>query len=305
MNPLRERIRRCWSEEILWECPLADFTTLRVGGPAEALIRPGCREELVRLVGCLTEATVPWRVIGGGSNILVADAGVDGVVIVLGPRFAAIEPLPGADGLRLLRVEAGCSLARLSAWCLKHSCSGLEFVAGIPGTVGGAIMMNAGAFGGEIAQVIAQVELLDEQGRSEQRPLNPADFRYRGWQRPHGQVVVSGIFKVTPAEREAIAARCHGYARQRAAKQPKAVASAGSFFKNPAGDSAGRLIEQAGLKGVTIGGAEVSSVHANFLVNRGRAQAQDLFELMQLVQGRVQERFGVELVPEVELVGRW
>lgn len=283
---------------------MADFSTLRVGGPADALIRPGSRTDLVRLIHCLAEEEIPWRVIGRGSNILVADEGVEGVVIVLGRDFAAIEALPGAEGHRLL-VEAGCSLARLSSWCLEHALSGLEFVTGIPGTVGGAVMMNAGAWGGEIAQVITMVELLDDFGRIEKRRLSADDFCYRGWKEPHAKVVVSGVFAVTPDERAAIAERCHRYVRQRAGKQPKGVASAGSFFKNPQGDSAGRLIDQAGLKGARIGDAEVSAVHANFLVNRGRAKAADLFGLMQLVRQRVRDCFGVELQPEVEFVGRW
>lgn len=283
---------------------MAGFSTLRVGGPADALIRPRSREELVRLLGRLAGARVPWRVIGGGSNILVADRGIDGVVIVLGRDFAAIEPVPGSEGHHLL-VEAGCSLARLSSWCLEQALSGFEFVAGIPGTVGGAVMMNAGAWGSDIARVITTVELLDAAGRIEQRQLNAEDFCYRGWKRPHHKVVVAAGFAVTPENREIIAERCHRYAAERATRQPKGVASAGSFFKNPPGDSAGRLIEQAGLKGVRIGDAEVSPAHANFLVNRGRARAADLIGLMQLVQARVRDRFGVELQPEVELVGRW
>ena len=304
MLGIEERIRRCWSGEIVWGCPLAGYSTLKVGGPADALIFPAARNELVRLVGRLSEERVPWRVIGRGSNIVVADHGVEGVVIVLGRQFAAIRELPTATGHRV-EVEAGCSLARLGHWCQEHALTGLEFATGIPGTVGGAVMMNAGAWGGEISQVLNAVELLDVEGRLEERLLSPDDFCYRGWQRPHGKVVVSGVFTLAQGERTAIAERCHRYARLRAAKQPKGVASAGSFFKNPANDTAGRLIEAAGLKGLRVGDAEVSPVHANFLVNRGAARATDLRELMELVQRRVRERFGVELHPEVEFVGRW
>jgi len=301
---LRERIRKAWTREILWDCPMAHFTTLRVGGPADALIRPGGRGELIQLVGRLTEAQVPWRVIGRGSNIVVADQGIDGVVIVLGREFGAIQALPAASGQQVV-AEAGCALARLSSWCHAHGLSGLEFVTGIPGTVGGAIMMNAGAWGGEIAHVITEVELLDQQGQLERRPLTPADFCYRGWLQPHRKIVVSGSFLLHPEAPATIGQRCHGLVRERTGKQPKGVASAGSFFKNPPGDSAGRLIEQAGLKGVTVGGAQVSRVHANFLINTGQATATDLWQLMRLVQGQVHERFGVTLEPEVEFVGRW
>lgn len=283
---------------------MARYSTLKVGGPADALIQPNGKEALARLVGRLTEEQIPWLVIGRGSNIVVADAGVDGVVILLGRDFAAIKELPGQE-VPTIVVEAGCSLARLLHWCCEHSLSGMEFVTGIPGSVGGAIMMNAGAWGCEIGHVLRTVELLDDSGHIEERHLTPDDFCYRGWQRPHGKVVVAGRFTLRHDERSAIAGRCHRYAKQRAAKQPKGVASAGSFFKNPPGDAAGRLIEQAGLKGLSAGDAEVSSVHANFLVNRGKASARDLLALMQLVQKQVEYTFGVKLQPEVKFVGRW
>ena len=268
------------------------------------MIQPDSKEALVCLVRRLSKEHVPWRVIGRGSNIVVADRGVDGVVIVLGRAFAAIKDLPGPDG-HWLSVEAGCSLARLLHWCCDHGVGGLEFASGIPGTIGGAIMMNAGAWGGEIAQVLRAVELLDEQGQVEERQLKTDDFCYRGWQRPHGKVVVSGLFRLHDDETSVIAERCHRYARQRAVKQPKAVASAGSFFKNPPGTAAGQLIEEAGLKGLRVGNATVSHVHANFLVNCGGASAQDLWELMVLVQRQVEDRCGVTLHPEVNFIGRW
>jgi len=283
---------------------MASYSTLKVGGPADALIQPNNKEALARLVGRLTEEQIPWRVIGRGSNIVVADGGVDGVVIMLDRDFAAIKELSGPEGPSL-SVEAGCSLAKLLHWCCEHSLSGMEFVSGIPGSVGGAIMMNAGAWGSEIGHVLSTVELLDGLGHIEERHLTPDDFCYRGWQRPHGKVVVAGRFTLHHDEKSTIAARCHRYARLRAAKQPKGVASAGSFFKNPPGDAAGRLIEQAGLKGLRVGEAEVSSVHANFLVNRGTASAKDLWELMQVVQKQVENQFGVTLQPEVKFLGRW
>lgn len=304
MTALKERIRRCWSGEVRWDCPLTNYSTLRVGGPADAVILPHSKEELVRLVGRLSAEQLPWRVIGRGSNILVADQGVDGVVIILGRDFGAIRELPEATGPQLL-VEAGCSLTRLSNWCSERGLSGLEFVTGIPGSVGGAIIMNAGAWGSEIGQVVRAVELLDQAGQLEYRQLTPDDFCYRGWRQPHGKVVVAGVFAVSPEDTSAINERCQRYTRQRAAKQPKGVASAGSFFKNPPGEAAGRLIEQAGLKGLRVGGAEVSSVHANFLVNRGAATADDLRQLMQLVQKTVADQFAVHLHPEVEFIGRW
>lgn len=304
MTAIQDKIRRCWSGETLWDCPLADYTTLRVGGPADALIQPRSKDELCRLVRGLTAAQVPWRVIGRGSNIVVADCGVEGAIIMLGRDFAGIRALTGPPVHQVV-VEAGCSLSKLVNWCAEHSLSGLEFAIGIPGSVGGAIIMNAGAWGSEMGQVLSAVELLDHSGVLEERRLSPDDFCYRGWRQPHGKVVVSGVFALTPDDKAAIDERCLSYARQRLAKQPKGAASAGSFFKNPAGDAAGRLIEQAGLKGLRVGGAEVSMIHANFLINRGGAKAEDFRQLMALVQERVEETFGVHLHPEVEFVGRW
>lgn len=304
MGDIKDRIRRCWPGDIAWDCPLAKFTTLRVGGPADALIQPQKKEELALLVGRLTAAGIPWRVMGRGSNIVVADRGVAGVVIVLGRALAAIWELPDATGPRLA-VEAGCSLAKLLHWCREHAVGGLEFVVGIPGSVGGAIMMNAGAWGQDMGQVLSAVELMDGHGQLETRSLTPADFCYRGWQQPHGKVVVAGLFTLHHEDPAAIASRSQHLAKLRTAKQPKGVASAGSFFKNPPGDAAGRLIEQAGLKGLRVGDAEVSTVHANFLVNRGAASANDLRELMRLVQQQVLRQCGVELHPEVKFVGRW
>jgi len=304
LSAWEEKIRRCWSGPIRWDCRLAPFTTLKVGGPADALIEPTDRQALAGLVGRLTAEEVPWWVLGRGSNLVIADRGVEGVVILLGRHFATIEFEETASGPQLT-VEAGCSLARLLAWCCAEGLSGLEFATGIPGGVGGAIMMNAGAWGNEISGVLREVILLDAQGGLETRPLQATNFCYRGWRHPHGKIVVAGRFALGYDTPKAIAARCHQLAKQRAAKQPKGVASAGSFFKNPPGDAAGRLIEQAGLKGLRVGDAEVSTVHANFLVNRGQASAHELRALMGLVQDRVAKQFGVELLPEVHFVGRW
>ncbi|MBA3013557.1 MAG: UDP-N-acetylmuramate dehydrogenase [Proteobacteria bacterium] len=284
---------------------MTGFSSLKVGGPADAVIEPATKEDLIRLVSCLTAEGVPWQVIGRGTNILPADQGVEGVVIVLGRHFAAIQEVVGEGGSRQVQVDAGCSLTKLVRWCAGRGLSGLEFCFGIPGSVGGAIVMNAGAWGGEIAQVICEAEFLDDAGHLEHRLLTRNDFCYRGWRHPHGKVVVSGIFIVSSDEAPDIVERCHRYAKARAAKQPKGVASAGSFFKNPEGVAAGWLIEQAGLKGLRVGGAEVSQVHANFLINRGRACADDFYQLMRVVQVQVREKFGVELSPEVKLLGRW
>lgn len=300
---VKEKIKGCWAGKILWYLPMSRLSTLRVGGPAEAVIYPGSQKELAALVAALNKAAVSWLVIGRGSNILAADQGLQGVVIVLGNDFGEIRPLAESGKVY---VEAGCSLAKLTGWCAKHGLSGLEFAVGIPGSVGGAIKMNAGAWGSEIAEVIEEVGLMDRQGNFYNRSLNRSDFSYRAWHGVGDQVITSGVFNLQQGLPEAeILARGRELFRKRRIQQPQGAPSAGSFFKNPPGDAAGRLIEQAGLKGIMVGGAMVSEVHANFLVNSGKATAYDFFRLMRLIQEKVQSQFGVLLEPEVEFIGHW
>lgn len=295
----RQALAEDWLGAILWDAPLADFTTLHVGGPAAAVAMPATTAELVALLALLRRHGVPWRVIGRGSNLLVADQGYDGVVVVLDRRFGAIAREADAS----VRVEAGCGLARLLQWCVAQELTGLEFLAGIPGSVGGALAMNAGAWGPEIADRISAVELLDASGTLRRVARQELGFSYRHLVLAPETIIVAGLFALAPGSGREIEAQMAAYVAARKAKQPKGVANAGSFFKNPPGDAAGRLIEQAGLKGTTVGGAMVSPVHANFLVNTGTATAGDFVALMALVQERVAARFGVHLEPEVHLLG--
>jgi len=288
-----------WPGTILWDAPLADFTTLRVGGLASAVAMPETTAELVALLGLLRSNNVPWLVIGRGSNLLVADRGYHGVVVVLGRRFGAIE----AEGPATVKVEAGCGLGRLLQWCVAQELSGLEFLAGIPGSIGGALAMNAGAWGREIAGCVSAIELLDESGLIRRVKRDELDFTYRRLALAPATIVVAGIFALAAGQGSRVAKDMAAHVAARQAKQPKGVANAGSFFKNPPGDAAGRLIEQAGLKGTMVGGAMVSPVHANFLVNTGTATAYEVYTLMRLVQARVEAMFGVHLEPEVHLVG--
>jgi UDP-N-acetylmuramate dehydrogenase len=284
---------------------MAKLSTLRVGGPAEAVIYPESEGGLVGLIAALQENAVPWLVIGRGSNILASDAGVAGVVIVLGRDFGGIRELsPGK-----IIVEAGCSLAKLTSWCAKRGLTGLEFAVGIPGSIGGAVKMNAGAWGMAISDVIEAVRLLnicrdgsEDESKVKVIPLTKSDFTYRAWRRSANGIITAAVFRLEKGLPEDILERGQELLQQRQAKQPKGVASAGSFFKNPPGKAAGRLIEKAGLKGVAIGGAMVSEVHANFLVNTGGAKAGDFVELMHLVQEKVLEKFAVKLEPEVKFM---
>ena len=298
-----EQLRDLWSGEIEWDSPMARWCTLQVGGPARAVATPANRAELQSLLAVLAKLGVCWRVIGRGSNLLVADAGYDGVMVMLGRKFAAIEQLAGEkDGKSLVQVEAGCSLMKLVNWCAAQGLAGLEFAAGIPGSVGGAVVMNAGAWGREMSEVLSSVTFLRTSGELVARKKADLAFSYRHLE-TEGMVAVVAEFLLQAGDRQEIERKCGQLMRDRKEKQPQGLANAGSFFKNPAGlPPAGKLIQDAGLKGLTVGGAQVSEVHANFLVNTGSATAQDFLDLMRLVQEKVEERFGVRLEPEVHIV---
>jgi UDP-N-acetylmuramate dehydrogenase len=300
---LRELLGRCWSGSVAWDEPLAKWSSLRVGGPARALVKPASVEAVRGLImGCVAVG-LPWLVIGGGTNLLVSEAGFPGVVLVLGRDFGGVSECGiDQDGRCLVEVQAGCSLARLLGWSQRRGLGGLEYTVGIPGSVGGAVVMNAGAWGREIKDILAGLQWLLPGGEIEHRERQALEFSYRRWSGPVGALVLNATFALIPADPAGIKALCREYLRGRRDKQPHGVASAGSFFKNPAGDYAGRLIEAAGLKGLTVGGATVSAVHANFLVNTGRATATEMLALMRLVQEKVMARSGVWLEPEVRIV---
>jgi UDP-N-acetylmuramate dehydrogenase len=298
-----EQLRDLWFGEIEWDSPMARWCTLHVGGPAKAIAIPASRVELQSLLGVLAELGVCWRVIGRGSNLLVSDAGYAGVIVMLGRKFAAIEERAGErEGEARVLVEAGCSLMKLVNWCSGSGLQGLEFAAGIPGSVGGAVAMNAGAWGKEMSGILSSVTFLRRSGELLERDKRELAFSYRHLE-TEGMIVTAAEFLLQAGDRQEIEQRCTQLLCDRKRKQPQGLASAGSFFKNPAGfPAAGRLIEEAGLKGVRLGGAQVSEVHANFLVNTGSATAQDFLDLMRLVQEKVAERFGVRLEPEVHIL---
>lgn len=293
-----------WNGEVHWNASMAAYTTFKVGGPAEAIVFPRGRNELSLLIQCLRKINVPWHLLGRGSNVLVADQGVKGVVIVLGRDYGAIEvDHQYADGA-LVRVEAGCGLGRLVNWTARHGLSGLEFAVGIPGSVGGAIVMNAGAWKKEMKDVLALVTVMNGRGCCSVKKTEQMHFAYRTWGEKKGLIALEGYFRLQSDDPETIRGRCVHYQELRKERQPHMVASGGSFFKNPCkGKSAGQLIDEAGLKGVSVGAAMVSPVHANFIVNTGGATAGEIVLLMELVQAKVKEQSGVWLEPEVRMLG--
>lgn len=288
--------------KVMWNCPLARYTTLRVGGPAEAFVVAENDADLARLLKWLRANDIPRHIIGGGSNILVPDQGLKGVIVMLGRGLAGIETIGEENDKVLVRAGAGCRLAGLIKYCSDRAISGLEFAVGIPGSIGGAIVMNAGCWGKEIGDVLYSVTMLDQAGELVSEPREKLELSYRQLSGGHEKVIVAAVFALKQGDKQEIKATCSEYLHRRKEKQPQHLASAGSFFKNPPGQTAGRLIEEAGLKGYRVGGAMVSPRHANFIVNTGTATAGDILALMRKVQSTVFERSGIMLEPEVQIL---
>ncbi len=293
---------------IRWDVDMAAYSTFRTGGTVEAMVEPSDLDELVALMRWLNRHQIPWQVIGGGSNILVTSSYHEGVFIRLGGgndilAEPSVETEIGVDCR--VQVSAGCNLAALVSWCTRNGLAGLEFMAGIPGSVGGAIRMNAGAFGHSISEALLSVQWINEQGEILEAVRADIVFSYRHTQFPRessGKMLITrGSFLLQRGDREVLAARCREIIEQRRQKQPWGLGSAGSVFKNPTGDFAGRLIEQAGFKGVTFGKAMVSPQHANFIVNTGGAVPEDILGLIQEIQRKVLQQSGVLLEPEVHI----
>jgi len=286
---------------------MSQYSTFKVGGPAEAIISVTNIEDLARLIHWLKKNDVNWWIVGRGSNILVPDQGLAGVTIVLEGEFGSIEKLESEGSQKenstLIRAGAGCLLSKVIHYCTKNSLSGFEFAFGIPGSVGGAVIMNAGAWGHEIENLLDSATLMDNNGEVSTEQGRNLGFTYRGWGMKPKTVLLYATFTLTTSSKEEIKAACRKYQELRKNNQPLIEPSAGSFFKNPPGLSAGRLIDEAGLKGHSIGGAKISEKHANFIVNTGSASATDILNLMRLVQNTVYKQFDIKLEPEVHILG--
>lgn len=286
--------------QVLEHEPMARHTTMRVGGPAEILFSPASEGELLFAVREAKRAGAPFRIIGNGSNLLVLDGGLPGLTIRLGEAFSKIS----VDGNQI-RAQAGALLSRVAAAARDASLTGLEFASGIPGSAGGGMAMNAGAYGGQLSDVFEGCRALDpETGIIS--ALSPAEMAL-GYRESaalsRGLIVTEAAFRLTAGEKTAIQARMDDLSARRREKQPLNLPSAGSTFKRPEGYFAGALIEQAGLKGVRVGGACVSEKHAGFVVNDRNATARDVLDLIRLVQARVLEHSGVRLETEVRILG--
>jgi UDP-N-acetylenolpyruvoylglucosamine reductase len=279
--------------------PLAKRTTLRAGGRADVYVEPSSESELACAVQICGERNVPMMMLGRGSNLLIRDGGVRGVVICLAhPGFCGIE----AFG-RHLRCGAGARLKEVSARAREAGLTGLEFLEGIPGSVGGALRMNAGAMGSATFEMVTEVRFMDDLGRTHERRAAEMNPGYRSCPLLKSCIALGTTFEGRPAAREVIAAQSMEFNQRRWRCQPKEP-SAGCIFKNPSpAISAGQLIDQAGLKGARVGGASVSAVHANFIITDGTATARDILELIEMIRSRVKAARGIDLQTEVEIVG--
>lgn len=297
----KSALERALGDAVEFDVPMARHTSLRIGGPADAVATPASRDDLATLLDLCEQHQLPTLSIGAGFNLLVSDAGIDGVVIRLS-RFRRLEQ----RSRTAVFAEAGVTHASLTRFCVERGLSGLEFGAGIPGVVGGWVTMNAGIGTREVVDVALEVEIVGP-GREPARILtrDELDFSYRSFRNlPLGAVVVSVLFEVTPAEPDDVRSEVDRLLAQRARTQPLNIPSCGSVFKNPQGDFAGRLIEAAGLKGEREGGAQISPLHANFIANTGGATAADVQRLMERAREAVEKSSGVRLEPEVRIVGR-
>lgn len=278
--------------------PMAEYTSFRIGGPADLLFMPSDREQLEYGIKKAKELDVPYMIIGNGSNLLVSDSGTEGLVIRIAGDFSGIE-----YSKNKLKARAGTLISAAAKDSVEHGLMGLEWAAGIPGTVGGAVAMNAGAYGGEIKQVLTKVEYIEDGAVCSVEPEDSdLGYRFSRFAAPE-RIVLSAEFSLSPDD-GMTKERMKDYSERRRAKQPLTYPSAGSTFKRPTGYYAGALIEQADLKGVSVGGAEVSTLHAGFIINKGGATSEDVKRLIELVQERVYENSGVTLETEVKFIGR-
>ena len=281
--------------------PLANHTTMKIGGPADLLIEPSSVENLQKTMELIRKYNVKWITIGRGSNLLVSDFGIEGVVIKLG---AGLDHLEVNDSE--VKVGAGHSLVSLATMICKRGLTGFEFACGIPGSVGGAVYMNAGAHGSDISKILTKAYILFDDGSFEWLSTEEMEFSYRTsiLQKKRPGVVVEAVFRVEKGDRESIVTQMQKNKDYRKTTQPYNYPCAGSIFRNPLPHYAGRLIESAGLKGFTIGGAKISEMHGNFIVNNGNATANDVLELIQYVKERIYNLYEVTIETEVEIIGK-
>lgn len=288
-------------ENVLKDEPMKKHTTFRIGGPADYFVTPESKEEIQAIVELCKKEKIPYSVIGNGSNLLVGDKGYRGVILQIFKKMNQIRVEENK-----IYAGAGALLSKIAATALSESLTGFEFAAGIPGTLGGAVRMNAGAYGGEMKDVLTEVTVLTREGEIRTVPAEKLEMGYRtSLAAKNGWIILEAVLKFQKGDAEAIRGRMEELKMQRVTKQPLDLPSAGSTFKRPEGYFAGKLIMDAGLRGFTVGGAQISEKHCGFVVNKGGATAEDVRNLICAVQKKVQEEAGVKLEPEVKFLGEF
>lgn len=286
-------------EQVLTDESMARHTTFRIGGNADVFVLPASIEELLAVLKLTKRYSVPLTVLGNGSNVLVRDGGIRGAVVSFGKPFSYIE-MEGAH----IKAGAGAMLGTVSLFAANHALSGLEFAVGIPGSLGGAVFMNAGAYDGEMSQVISEVTAVTPEGEIRRYRTKEMDFSYRhSVFQQNGHIICEIELTLRESKVAAIQEKMAEFTRRRMEKQPLDKPSAGSTFKRPPGFFAGTLIDEAGLKGFTVGGAQVSGKHAGFVINKGGATAADVLSLIEEIQRRIEEKNGIRLTPEIRIIG--
>ena len=301
MSEFEEKLRKIVNEGELWvNEPMSAHTTFRIGGPADFLVTPGTAGQLKEILALCREENQPFFILGNGSNLLVGDRGYSGTMICLS-RLSAVE----TEGT-CIRAQAGALLSKIAREACERSLAGFEFAAGIPGSLGGAVVMNAGAYGGELKDVLVNVTVMDREGNILKKTPEELCMGYRTRSvLSEEYVVLEAEINLEKGDRRLIRARMDDLAARRREKQPLEYPSAGSTFKRPEGYFAGKLIDDAGLRGFRVGGAQVAEKHCGFVINREQATAADVMELCRRVSGAVKEQFGVELEMEVKTIGNF
>lgn len=288
-------------ENVHTDEPMSRHTTFRIGGNADYFVKPGNADEVAAVIVVCREYNIPYFILGNGSNLLVSDDGYRGMIINIMDNMDSVT----VDG-RIITAQAGAMLVRVSVMARDNALTGLEFASGIPGTIGGAVYMNAGAYGGEMKNVVKTVRAIDEYGRIYELDSEKMDFSYRHSIVEERKLIVLEVtLELEHGSREAIDDRMKELAEARRSKQPLEYPSAGSTFKRPEGYFAGKLIMDAGLRGYSVGGAQVAEKHCGFVINKGGATASDVVELIRDVQHDVDDKFGVTLEPEVNMLGEF
>ena len=301
MDILKDLCHITGEENVLTDELMSRHTTFRIGGPADFFVTPEKKEQIGQIIELCRGRNIPYYIVGNGSNLLVGDRGYRGVIIQVFKKMNQIR----AEGEKIY-AQAGALLSKVAAAALEASLTGLEFASGIPGTLGGALRMNAGAYGGEMKQVTESAQVLTPDGEILVIPVDELGMSYRtSVISRNDYVVLEAVLKLDRGSQEEIRACMEELKEKRVSKQPLEYGSAGSTFKRPEGYFAGKLIEDAGLRGFRVGDAQVSEKHCGFVINRGAATAAEVVQLMDQVRMRVKEKFGVDLEPEVKRIGEF